>query len=332
MKIRTYIYLCLCIATILIFSSCSDPVKVGLLMDHSEFGRWPKDKELLIENIELAGGEVFFKAAQGDSKKQYIQAQELIAEEIDVLILIATNMNDASKIVKNANDNGIKVIAYDRLVKNCNLDFYISFDHVNIGELQAKYTTTIRPRGKYAIIGGSATDNNSFFLHLGQMNILQPLVSNGDINIVFDEFASECKPEDGYLLMKKCLDKYNDIDVVIAANDRLAGGVLRAIRESNIGREIAITGMDADVEACQRIVEGSQSMTVYKPIKTIARKTAEIAIKIAEGYKIPTGDLSLNNGYKQVPTILLPSIIVFKENLEQTVIADGYINKSDIYR
>ncbi len=299
-------------------------------MDDSKTGRWSTDKELFIKNIEELGGTVVFKAAEHDAQRQEQLAQEMLQEGIDVLVMVPTDMNEAAKIVLMAHKKGIRVVSYDRLTKNCGLDYYVSFDHVNVGELQAKYLTAACPTGKYAIIGGAINDNNSFLLRLGQLNVLQPLIDRGDIRVVFDNYVQEWSPDEGYRLMKECLKKHGDVDAVLAANDELAGGVIRALKEAGIDEGICISGMDADPEACQRVIAGTQSMTVYKPIEAIAVKAAEIAMQIATEDNAPNMNLSVNNGFKQVPAVLLPAMVVSKETIDLTVIADGYLQEQNI--
>ena len=309
---------------------CTQTVKVGFLMDESETGRWVKDKQIFTRNIEELGGEVVFSAAEKDYEKQYEMAKEMLDAGIDVLVVVPTDMNEAAKIVMMAHKKGIRVVSYDRLIKNCGLDYYVSFDHVHVGELQANYLTTACPSGNYAILGGAINDNNSFLLRLGQLNVLQPIVDRGDIKVVYDNYASEWSEEEGYRLMKACLNKTKDIQAVLAASDRLAAGAIKAINEVGIDSDICIAGMDADLEACQRILAGTQSMTVYKPIEAIAVKAAEVAMQIATEDDAPNMYLSVNNGFKQVPAVLLPAMVVSKETIDLTVVADGYLEENNI--
>lgn len=322
-------YLVIIVATVFL-SSCSKQVKVGFLMDESTGGRWVKDKELFIKHVKALGGKVVFRAAEADIPKQIELAHEILNENVDVLVLIPSDQYQAGQIVVEAHRKQVPVISYDRLVKNCDLDFYISFDHVNVGELQAQYITTACPSGNYAILGGAIYDNNAFFLRLGQLNILQPYVDRGDIKVVYDNYANFWKPEEGYRMMKECLKKNKEIDAVIAANDRLAGGAIKALDEEKLNHKVYIAGMDADLDAVKRVFAGTQTMTVYKPIEAIATKAAELAIQIVKENKIPQVNLSVNNGQKQVPAVLLPSMVVNRETIDLTVIADGYLEENNI--
>lgn len=316
----------------IVLSNCSQKPKIGLLMDEAEEGRWVKDKEMFIQQIEKLGGDAMVRAAQGDADLQMEQAIDLLHKKIDVLVIIPVDLNAAAEIVRLAHKYDVKVISYDRIVKNCNLDFYLSFDDVKIGELQAQYLATACPKGKYAIIGGAITDNNTFLLRLGQLNVLQPLIYRGDIEIVYDKYVDVWSEEEGYRLMKECLGKTKDIQAVLAANDQLAGGAIKAIEEAGIETKICISGQDAELEACRRIMAGKQSMSIYLPLEALAAQTAQTAIHMATRDEIPHTLLTVNNGAKQVPSILLEAMVVNQETIDLTVIADGYFEDHQVFK
>jgi D-xylose transport system substrate-binding protein len=326
---RSYISI-LILVGLLLTSSCAQKAKVGFLMDLSKNGRWLKDKELFIKSIEEMGGVVVLRASEGDAERQLELAKEMLADNVKVLVVIPTDMNSAANIVKVAHQHRVPVISYDRIIKNCALDFYISFDNVQVGELQAKYLSTICPKGKYAIVGGDVSDNNAFLIRQGQLNIIQPLVERGDIQIVFDKYVDSWTVDEGYRLFKECLLLNPYIDAVLAANDQLAEGVIKAVREASLDTIPFISGQDADVEACRRIISGTQTMTVYKPIEAIATKAAEIAMQTIQEQHVPKTNLSVNNGKRQVPAILLPAMAVNKATIDLTVIADGFLKELNL--
>jgi len=323
--------ICTAILAAFLFSGCHKTSVIGLLMDSYETERWERDKDLFTSHVSELGGEVITDVANGDAAVQLEQARKMLEEGIDALVVVAVDQNEAAKIVELAHTYDVKVLSYDRLIKNCDLDLYISFDNVEVGTLQADYLTGVCPQGNYALIGGAVTDNNSFLLKIGQMNVLQPLVERGNIRIVYDQFANRWTEEEGYRLMKECLDLNREVDAVIAGNDKLVTGALRAIREEEIDRTIYIAGQDAELMACQRIVGGEQTMTVYKPIEAIAAKAADFAMQLASGDKFTNLNLSVNNGKRMVPAVLLPPMIVNKETIRLTVVADGYLKENKIY-
>ncbi len=177
----------------LFLNGCSEKQKesleVGFLIHAFDKERWENDKDFFVKKVKELGGTVNLQIAENDADKQLEQAKKLLANGVDVLVVVPVDQFAAAEIVKEAHAKNIKVVSYDRLIKNCKLDFYVSTDNVNIGTLQATYLTTIKPVGNYALIGGSLSDNNSQNLYLGQMNVLQPLVEKGDINIIYNEFT-----------------------------------------------------------------------------------------------------------------------------------------------
>jgi D-xylose transport system substrate-binding protein len=324
--------ICAAIFAAVFFAGCNKKTTIGLLMDSYESERWQRDKDLFVAHINELGGEVIADVADGDALKQYEQAKKMLEKGIDALVIVAVDQNEAANIVALAHSCNVKVLSYDRLIRNCDLDLYISFDNVAVGSLQADYVSKVCPQGSYALLGGAVTDNNSFLLKIGQMTVLQPLVERGDIRIVFDQFANRWTEEEGYRLMKECLEKNPQINAVIAGNDILVSGAVRALHEKEPGRNICFAGQDAELSACQRIIGGEQTMTVYKPIEAIATKAADFAMQLAGGDKFTSLNLSVNNGKRMVPAVLLPAMIVNKETIKLTVVADGYLKENKIYQ
>ncbi len=331
MKIKS-IFLFFTMFALFFVYGCREKTTIGLLMDNYEVERWQRDKDLFIARINELGGEVITEVANSNPRIQYEQAQKLLEQGVDALVIIPVDLNDAARIVSLAHKYNVRVLSYDRLIRNCRLDLYISFDNVEVGALQADYMSKVCPKGNYALIGGAITDNNSFMLKIGQMNVLQPFVERGDIRIVFDQFANSWAEEEGYRLMKQCLETNREVDAVIAANDNLATGVNKALKEKNLDGKVHIAGQDADLLACQRIVSGYQTMTVYKPIEAIATKAADFAMQMAAGEKFNKLNLSVNNGKHMVPAVLLPAMVVNKETIKLTVVADGYLKENKIYK
>ena len=234
-----------------------DRVKVGISMGPLH-ERWEKDRDYLVEDLEMKGAKVIVKEANNDEATQKEQFLDLIKAKVDVIIIVAINGETAGALVQVAKQNGVKVIAYDRLIKNCDLDYYVSFDNIRVGELQADYITRIIPKGNYAILGGSTTDQNSTFLRLGQMNILQPLIIRNDVKVVLDQNVQNWDPDVAYNIINEYLKESQDLDAVISSSDRISEGVCRALKEHDLEGKVLVSGQDAETEACQRIVQGGQ--------------------------------------------------------------------------
>ncbi len=331
---KTYVFHLLVFSLVcVLFIGCGtkDQITVGISMGPLH-ERWLKDRNYLTQHLESKGVEVLMKEAEGNEKQQALQAKELIDDHVDVLIIMPVNSETAGKIVNYAKQEGVKVIAYDRIIKDCDLDFYVSFDNIRVGEIQAEYLTKIKPKGNYVILGGDSKDNNSTLLRIGQMNILQPYVIKGDIKIVIDQNVENWDAEIAYQIINDYLDEGNKLDAIIASNDALSGGVARALEEHGLGREVLTSGQDAETDACRRIVQGKQTMTVYKLIESLASTATNIAIALAKDESIPDSQTTINNGQKMVPAILIPSLIpVARENIRMTVIADGYLDENEVF-
>ncbi len=318
------------------FSGCSNvekkkKIKIGFSMDSYLEERWQKDGEFFKQKVEELGGEVIMLYASGNEQLQNEQVETILNKDVDVLVIVPHNSKSAAYCVKAAHKKGIKVISYDRMIQDCDLDLYVSFDNVKVGEMQARYLLKVVPKGNYLLIGGAPTDQNSFMIRKGQMNILQPAIDRGDIKIISDKYAKDWLPYQALKLTESALAMTkNKIDAILASSDKLASGAVQSLTENEIAGKIPITGMDAQLVAIQCIIDGSQTMTVYKSISNLATAAAVAAVAFAKK-ETPKGiNSKVNNGKIYLPAILLEPVIVDKSNIEQTVIADGYIEKKQL--
>lgn len=308
------------------------PIRIGFSMDTLLEERWLRDRELFKEAVGAVGAEVEIVAANGDDALQISQAEALIQSGIDLLVIVPHNAEATATIVHKAHLAGIKVIAYDRLVKNANIDLYVSFDNERVGEMQAEAITALVPKGNYVFIGGAITDNNAHLLKKGVFNVLRPYIEHGDITIVYDEWTKDWTPVNAQANMEEALRTTNkQIDAVIAANDATAGGVIQALTAAGLAGQLPVAGQDADLAGVQRIVTGTQTMTVYKPIQMLSQEIAKLAVAMAKGEDVFT-ERKVNNGKIEVPSVLLTPIAVDKHNVESTVIADGFHSSEDVYQ
>jgi D-xylose transport system substrate-binding protein len=198
--------------------------------------------------------------------------------------------------------------------------------------MQAKYLVEKAPKGNYILIGGAPTDNNAKMFRAGQMRVLQPLIDRGDIKIVADQWARDWLAEEALKHTENALTmNKNEVAAVVASNDGTAGGVVQALNTQNLSGKVFVSGQDADLAALQRIVEGTQTMTVYKPVSILANRAAEAAVALAKKQKVEAAG-KVNNGKIDVPSILLEPISVDKSNLDATVIKDGYQKREEVYK
>lgn len=319
-----------------LFNGCgpkkTEKITVGFLLHALDKERWENDRDFFVKKVEELGGSVIVKLAENDPAKQLEQAKELLSNGVDVLVVVPVDQFAAADIVKEAHAHNVKVISYDRLIKNCDLDYYVSTDNVEIGTLQAEYLTTIKPAGNYALIGGAERDNNSKFLYLGQMNVLQPLVDKGDIKIVYNVFTQAWEEEEGYNETEKMLKQVDKVDAILAGNDAIAYGVIRKLRETGLEGQVLLAGMDADLRNLREIVAGHQTCTIYKPYEKMANTAAKLALELVNGEKVENTFQTVSNGQRLVPAVFHDAMLVNHENLKLTVISEGYQKEEEVYK
>ena len=319
---------------LIFFISCTEQksdLKIGFLVDSFEISRWQKDRKYFIEKVNELGAEVIVKSANGDDAVQYSQALELIEQGVKVLVVVATNTNTAAAIVRDAHKKDVKVIAYARVIKNCDLDYLITFNVEKIGELQADYILNIVPKGNYVLINGDKSDINAIIEHDGVMKSLKPQIENGNIKLIYDTYIEAWSPKDAEFTMNKVIELSDEkIDAVIVGNDGMAGGVYSALANYGLSGEVFITGLDAEAIACKRILNGDQAMTVYMSIRKLAYANAELAVTLAKNKEIKEKLSFINNGRIDVPSIVLEPQAVDKSNIESTVIAEEFLTMEEI--
>lgn len=306
-------------------------IRVGISLGTLKEERWLKDRDILMAKLKELGADVFVQNANNDDNDQLKQAKYLLDQNIDVLILVPNDLEKAAAVVQMAQRSGVKVISYDRLVTRSNADLYISFDSEEVGRLMAKFLVEKIPRGNYLIINGAKTDHNSKLIKDGYDQVLEEKIINNDINIIAEEWATDWMSEYAFEVTDELLQRGEKIDAIICGNDSLAGGAIEALAEYRLAGKTLVVGQDADLAGCQRIVEGTQLGTVYKPIDFLAEKTAQMAIKLAKGEELLI-DRTIFDGKYNVPCYLLKPMPVDKHNLDCTVLKDGFHLTQDVYR
>jgi len=298
--------------------------KIGFSIEAMKGERWQTDLNSFEERAKQLGAEVISADAGGDDDLQFKQVKDMIKAGIKVLVLLPHDTTKASRMVAAAKSANVKVISYDRLTLNSDVDLYVSFDRIEIGWMQAEYLVKHAPKGNYVLIAGSPNDEGAKILHDAQMKVLQPYVDRGDIKVIADGYTKDWLPTEAYLSMLKAIDStQGKISAVLASNDGLAGGAIQALGEHNLAGKVFVSGQDADLRAVINIAQGTQSMTVYKPIKNEAAVAAEEAVRLAKGEKT-RANRSVNNGKVDVPAILLKPIVVTRDNIKTTVVKDGF--------
>lgn len=310
-----------------------DPNKllIGFSMATYKEDRWLRDRDIFMAKAQEAGFDVIVQNANNDTEQQYKQVVDMINKGIDVLVIAPHDANDAKRAVARAKAAGIPVISYDRLVREADVDVYISFDNVRVGELMGEALIKAVPQGGYLFLNGSENDNNSAMFREGYLKALTPAIKNGQIEIVAETWVADWRRETAYEYTYNLL-KNSEVDIrgIVAANDSLAWAAIEALSVSRMSNQVKVVGHDADLAACKRLIEGTQLMTVYKPIPQLVDETIRLCELLAKGEALPE-HVTIDDGRYQVPYMRIDVIAVTKENLEETVIKDGFHLKEDLY-
>ena len=252
-----------------------------------------------------------------------------------MLVIVPHDGTAMARAVELAHKAGIPVIAYDRIIRDSDLDLYVSFDNLRVGELQARYLVDHLPtpgRGRIVRIYGAKTDNNAALFKAGQDAVLDPLVKSGAITVLHEDWAEDWKPENAKRIVNAAITaKGSRIDAVLASNDGTAGGAVQALSEEGLAGKVLVTGQDADLVALQRIAAGTQAMTIYKPLHTLAQGAAELAVKMATGKPVIARQ-TVNNGAIDVPSVLFDVVTVTRDNIDATVVKDGLYRREEIFK
>lgn len=302
-------------------------IVIGVSLPNQREARWVKDKEAMEAYANEKGVTLKMEFNEFDAAKQKSQVEDLISQGIDVLIFVPDDVLGAAELVEKAHNAGVKVISYDNLVRNSDPDLYISFNNIRVGELQGRYLTEKVPRGNYIVMSG---DPGGTIFKEGAMEFIQPLVNIGNIKIVTDKVIKGWEPTIAFNVVKDSLITNKDkIAAILAPNDATAGAAIEALKEQGLAGKVPVTGQDADLAAVERIIEGTQLMTVLKDTRELAKSAIDAAIKLAKGEVVNT-NTTVNNDKINVPAILVNPIAIDKNNINSVLIGSGYYKKEDI--
>lgn len=267
------------------FSSAAlaqDTLTVGVSWSNFQEERWKTDEAAIVAALEAAGATYVSTDAQSSSAKQLSDIESLMAQGVDALIVLAQDTQAVIPAVQAAADEGIPVIAYDRLIEDPRA-FYLTFDNVEVGRMQARAVLAAAPEGNYVMIKGSPTDPNSDFLRGGQQEVLQAAIDSGAITIVGEAYTDGWLPANAQRNMEQILtENNNEVDAVVASNDGTAGGVVAALTAQGM-QGIPVSGQDGDHAALNRVALGTQTVSVWKDARELGRAAGEIAVALASG-------------------------------------------------
>jgi len=317
----------------------ADKVKLGLSFSDFQTERWPVEAKLLEDLAKKAGMDVVTQVADHDAKVQNDQIENMVGQGCKVIIIIAEDGAAAATAVDKAAAEGVKCIAYDRLIKSAKLACYISFDNVEVGRAQGRGVTAVVNKGNFVLLGGSPTDNNAILFRQGQMEVLQPLIDKGDVKVVADQWVENWVPANATKLMENILTaQANKIDAVVASNDGTALGALEAMKAQGLAGKVPISGQDATDAGCASIVKGELTMTVLKDVRNLAPMAIDLAAKLAKGEKAELksytlAELTLDKSLQgSVPCFFLPVVQVDQKNVFDQVVKSGFQSYDSVYK
>jgi len=308
------------------FASKDKPV-IGFSIDDLRVERWARDRDYFIAAAKKLGAEVSVQSADGDSAKQVNQIENLISQKVDAIVIVPKDGKALSPVIKEAKKAGIKVVAYDRLIASSDVDAYISFDNERVGEMQGAAILKAKPKGNYYVLGGSPDDNNAKLFKAGAMKVLDPAIKKGDIKVLGTQDVKDWLPENALKIAENVLTQFqNKIDAFIAPNDGTAGGVIQALAAQKLAGKVPVSGQDAELAACKRVLAGTQTMTVYKSLNAIASNAAKLSIDLVKGNKVAFKAQKAEGGINQ---ILLDPIALTKENMD-ILVKDNFYTKDQL--
>lgn len=325
---------------------------IGVAMPTKSLQRWNQDGDNMKKELEAKGYKVELQYAENDVNTQVSQIENMITKGVKVLVIASIDGSALTDVLAKANEAGIKVIAYDRLIKNSpNVDYYATFDNFKVGVIQGQYVEKQlglkEGKGPFNVelFGGAPDDNNATYFYNGEMSILKPYIDKGQLIVKsgqtdFTKIAIQAwKSETAQARMDNLLTAYyadgSKLDAVVSPNDSLAIGIIAALK--NVGYGSAdkpfpiITGQDCDKANVVAMINGEQSMSVFKDTRTLAKKVVEMIDALMQGKEVEVNDTeTYNNGVKVVPSFLCDPVYADKNNYKQLLIDSGYYTEADL--
>lgn len=318
-------------------------VKVGFLLKTMQEERYQKDKAAFEAKAKAMGAEVVFDSANNDESTQMAKFENMLAKGVKVIVLQPVNTGTAGKMVKMANEEGVKVVGYDSMLVNGPLDLHVMQDSWAVGKLQAEAmikwlkATKGKVEGNVVLIKGQPGDSNAEAMSAGVYDVIK---KNPGLKLVAEQSHEGWSTDKAMATSENVLSKYhNKIDAFICNNSGMARGVVAALEAQGLAdsTKVFVAGSDADLINVRYILAGKQTVDVFKKIKPLAETAAEVAVKIAQNPNKKVTDVVkvdkfVDNHFTKVPTIVTPIVLIDKTNIDATVIKDGFHKKEDVYK
>ena len=343
----------LTIMVILFVSSCAsyevtpggEKLTIGLLLQSTDGENWAQEEEHFIGKADDFGVEVLIRSAGGEQELQNRQARELLKEGVGVLVVLPVDPKAAGPIIVWAHEADIPVLAYGNLIRNAELDLYVAPDRESAGYLQARALLERSTGGGSILLGGCENLSNARLIRMGQLRAIEEWQerTGEDIPILHDSIISQPTRDFARLLVQKALNTTSRqgerIGTIMACNDEIAAGTIEALEEKGVAGSIPVGGMGATLNVCRRIIDGTQAVTVYTPSRKLAATAVRAAVRLARGMdpddivqalKYP--ERVIDNGYKEVPALLLEPVVVSRGNMIETAVLDGLCPIEELYQ
>lgn len=302
-------------------------IQIGMIFDNFVMERWQRDRDVFVSTAKEMGAEVNVQNANGSVEEQIELINYFIKKKVDVIVIVPIDSAPLLSAVSKAQEEGIKVISYDRLIIGAKPDLYISFDNEKVGRLMAEALAGKMEAGDGVLmINGSITDNNVKEVETGFKEVMR----QKHIRILGVYYADDWKPEYAASYIRQNSNLLENVQGIMCGNDNLAGQAISALAEQRLAGEILVVGQDADLAACQRIVEGTQYMTVYKSIEKLAAGAAQAAVALAENTEFAYEYYETEEG-DEIPYIKLEPVAVNADNMQDVIIDSGFQLKEDVY-
>ncbi|MDR2072313.1 MAG: substrate-binding domain-containing protein [Spirochaetaceae bacterium] len=300
--------------------------------------RWNKDLKVFTGAAQELGADVIVQLSAGGIQEQISQINYMVNQNIDILVVIAHDTELIAGAIRQVKEAGIPVIAYDRLIQKVPLDAYVSFDSREVGRYFGETLRDAVPRGRYLVVNGSIHDVNSAEINTGFYEIIGPLIKSGAVRIEREIWLEEWSSDEALEKIGAIFNETTNFDAIVCGNDAIAGAAIRLLSERRLAGKVAVVGQDAELSSCQRIVEGTQLMTVYKPIGSLGVRAARLAAALGEksrGAKtveLPPPDTMVDNqSGTMIPAYLQKSTAIYRDNID-IIIRDGFHSREDIFR
>lgn len=304
-------------------------VVIGFILATEKEERYKKDKAFFLDEAKKLGVKVIFRSASNDVSKQKEIMREL-SNLVDVMVIQPVDSSSLSGDVEYVRAKGVPVVAYDRLIYDADINFYVAHDSFMVGIIQAKEAVKFTGgKGKFVILAGGRKHSVAKQITAGNLLVIDKYPKIKLIGVFYHENWDE---KEAYITMKKVLSKVKDVSAVLANNSAMIRGAIRAMEERGIDLSRVFTaGADADLENCRLIVQGKQNIDILKDIEPLARSAVRVAFALATGKKVKVHK-KINNGKYDVNAYLIPVKLVTAENMYDVIIKPGFHKKEDIYR